>query len=226
MPAFRLLKVGGYSGLTFSIVWIVCSTGYLAVVGIPPEPPGLLETVELLRQPSYQLLFWLWPIAYLAAIPFSLGAREYLHSFSPVAARLGSAFLLLYAGLWFVFHAVVMAGISVARADPVDETQLSLIFTLTRTLGSPLFWAIALFEAIWATSLLRQRGLPRVAGWFFVLGAASSVLYFVLRYTGPFRPAEIMHEVLIFFMILGVGSLSITLLREAPERLVSSNSGG
>jgi hypothetical protein len=34
----------------------------------------------------------------------------------------------LYAGLWFVFHAVIMAGISVARADPVDETQLSLIF--------------------------------------------------------------------------------------------------
>lgn len=221
MPAFRLLEVGGYSGLAFSIVWIVCSTGYLAIVGLPPEPPGLLETVELLRQPSYRLLFWLWPIAYLAVIPFGLAAREYLHSFSPVAARLGSAFLLLYAGLWFVFHAVIMAGITTAQAYPVDETQLSLIFTLTGTLGSPLFWAIALFEAIWATSLLRRPGLPRVAGWSFILGAASSILYFVLRYTGPFRPAEMIHEALILFMILGVGSLSITLLREAGRNATS-----
>jgi hypothetical protein len=143
MPAFRLLKVGGYSGLAFSIVWIVCSTGYLAIVGLPPEPPGLLETVELLRQPSYQLLFWLWPIA--------------------------------------------------------------------------------LFEAIWATSLLRRPGLPRVAGWSFILGAASSILYFVLRYTGPFRPAEMIHEALIFFMILGVGSLSITLLIEAGRNATSGH---
>ena len=215
MPAFRLLKVGGYSGLAFSVVWVFCGTGYLVLAGLPPEPPGLLETVELFQRPSYQLLFWLWPLAYLAVIPFSLAAREYLHSFSPVAARLGSAFLLLYAGLWFVFHAVIMAGISVAQSDPVNETQLSLIFTLTGTLGSPLFWAIALFEGIWGTSLVRQRGLPRVAGCSFILGAASSVLYFVMRYTGPFRPAEIIHEALILFLILGVGLLSIAILREA-----------
>jgi hypothetical protein len=63
--------------------------------------------------------------------------------------------------------------------------------------------------------------LLRAAGWFFVLGSASSLLYFVLRYTGPFRPAEVMHEVLILFMILGVGSLSIALLREAGQAATS-----
>jgi len=185
--------------------------------------------VELFRRSSYQLLFWLWPVAYLAGLPFSLAAGKYLQVISPTWARLGTAFLLLYAGLWFVFHAVIMAGISIAQTDPVPEVHLSLIFVLTGTLGSPLFWGITLFEAFWAACLLRGKGLHRVAGWAFSLGSVSSLVYFVMRYTGPYRVAEVFHELLILFMIIGVGSLAGLMLNAAksadPSRTVGTSTG-
>jgi hypothetical protein len=217
MSSPRLLKIGGFSGLSFSLIWVICATGYLVQVGIPAEPPSLIETVDLMRRPAYQALFWLWPLAYLAVIPFALAAQDHLRPLSPAAARIGSAFLLLYAGLWLVYHALIMAGISVAQVDPVNEGQLGLIFTTTATLASPLFWALILFEASWASTLLRRQGLERVAGWAFALGSASSLIYFIMRYTGPFRPAEVVHEFLILFMILGVGALAISMVRTAED---------
>lgn len=213
MNSRSLLKIGGLGGSIFSVVWLVCATGYLVHVGIPSEPPSLPESVELIRQGSYRLLFWIWPIAYLAVIPFALAAGDYLQDTSPALARLGSAFLLLYVGLWFVFRATIMAGFAIAQANPVDESQLGFAFTLTGTLASPLFWAIALFEASWAAPLVARGGLHRLSGWTFALGAVSSVVYFVMRYTGPYQFAEIVHEALILFMIVGVGCLSVLLLR-------------
>jgi hypothetical protein len=213
VPSPRLMRVGGYCGLAFSVVWLICSVSYLIIVGLPPQPPDLAQSVELFRRSSYQLLFWLWPLAYLAAIPFSLAAGNYLKTLSPAWSRLGTAFLLLYAGLWFVYHAMIMAGFSIAQADPVNEVQLSLIFILTRTMGSPLFWAIIFFEASWATCLVRRSGLHGFTGWAFLLGSISSLIYFFMRYTGPYRVAEVFHEILILFMIAGIGSFGILLLR-------------
>lgn len=215
MNSPSLLKIGGLCGSIFSLVWLICTTGYLAHVGFPSEPPTVTKSVDLMREGSYQLLFWLWPVAYLAVIPFALAVRDYLLTSSPALARLGSVFLLLYVGLWFVFRAVIMAGLALAQNDPVNEAQLGFVFTLTGTLGSPLFWAIALFEACWAAPLLGRGGLHRAAGWAFCLGSISSLVYFVMRYTGPYRLAEIVHEGLIVFMIVGVACLSVLLLRAA-----------
>jgi len=211
----HLLRVGGYCGLAFSVVWLICSVSYLILAGLPPEPPSLAESVELFRRSYYQFLFWLWPVAYLVVIPFSLAAGKYLQTICPVWARLGTAFLLLYAGLWFVYHAVTMAGISIAQADPVNEAQLSLIFVLTGTLGTPLFWTITLFEASWAACLLRRGGLQGFTGRAFLLGSISSLVYFFMRYTGPHRVAEVFHELLILFMIIGVGGLGLLLVDAA-----------
>lgn len=224
MKEIQLLRLGGICAMVFSVVWIVNATIYLIVAGIPAVPPSIQETVEIMRQPAYRLAFWLWPLAYLSVIVTALATHQYLRFEHPVLAKIGCAFLLLYAVLWFVFHGVIMAAISVAQMEPVDESQLSGFLILVGTLGSPLFWAIAIFEATWGAALLQRQGTDRVAGWAFVLGSISSVLYFVMRYTGPFRPAELVHEFLILFMIIGIGSLGFSLLRAGENHSDSSMS--
>ena len=217
MKASRQKTIGGFSGIVFSVIWLCCTTGYLIQAGIPSSPPGISETVDLMRQPAYRLLFWLWPVAYLFAIPFAIAAREHLQSTAPASARIGSAFVLIYTGLWFVYHAVIMATISLAQSDPVNESQVGLLFTVVGALSSPLFWAIAIFEGTWAIASLKRDGIERFAGWSFALGSVTTIVYFIMRYTGPYRPAELVHELLILFMIVGIGSLGLSMFRQAEN---------
>ncbi len=212
-PSF--LKTGGICGLAFSAIWLVCTTGYCIQAGFPSSPPSLTETAEMWRRSTFKLLFWAWPIAYLAVIPFALAVKGYLSSLSPVSARIGSAFLLLYSGLWFVYYAVLMTAISLVQSQPVNESQFSLLLSIVWNLASPIFWAIVIWMGSWAVALIKRKGLELLAGWVFALSAVSSVVYFIMRFTGPYRPAEIVHEFLIIFMIVGVSSLSISMIQKA-----------
>ena len=209
-----LLRIGGYCGVCFAVIWTFCATGYLIVVGIPSSPPSLIETADIMNRPAYGILFWLWPIAYLAVVPFALAVRQYLLVSAPTISRIGTAFLLLYAGLWFVFNASHMAAIELAREELLSETVFGALLTFVGTLGSPLFWAITIFMGCWAIELLNRRGLDRISGFAFALGSFTSLVYFVMRYTGPYQLAEIVHEFLILFMIIGVGSLGVSLIRQ------------
>ena len=173
-------------------------------------------TIALLRRGAYQLLFWLWPIAYLAVVPFAIGARDYLRPQSPFWADVGAVFLLLYAGVWFVFHATVMLGIGMANATPVDEAALLSAFALTGVVVAPLFWFISLFEISWGLALL-GRGDRAGLAWILLIGAALSLVYFVMRLTGPMFVAELIHEGLIVCMVLGVGGISRDMLASEVE---------
>jgi hypothetical protein len=168
-----------------------------------------------MRRPSFKVLFWLWPIAYLVVIPFAIATAEYLRPRAPVAARLGAAFLLIYTVLWFPFNAVFLSAITAAQSDPLQEVELGLLLTVVGNLASSLFWAIALFEGVWATVLLKEKGTDLLAGWAFALGIAATVTYFVIRYTGPYRPAEIVHTLLIVCMVLGIGSLAFSMAQSS-----------
>lgn len=213
----RMLRFGGGAGLVFAGVWLICATAYLLQVGIPASQPTLASTISLMRRREHELLFWLWPVAFLALIPFGVAARDYVARYSPVAATVGTAFLLLNAAIWFVYHAAIMASFGLAKADPVNETQLSLILTFVGTLASPLFVAFALYAGAWALALAGRAGSDGIAGWCFAAGSVSSMVYFVMRYTGPYRPAEIVHELMILFMLAGVGILGVSMLRATSD---------
>lgn len=217
MNETRLLRIGGFCAMVFVGVWIIADAMYLLEVGWPQEAPTVQETAAAMQRPIYRLAFWLWPLAWLSLVVVALAGYEYLRLESPVLARIGFAFLLLNIGLWFAYHAVIMAAISVAQANPTDERQLGAFLTLIRTMGSPLFWSITLFEACWGVVLLKRSGSDRVVGWAFILGAICSLAYFVMRYIAPNRPAEIVHTLLIIFMVIGVGSLGRSLLRATND---------
>ena len=210
----QLFRIGGYCGVCFSVVWTFCATGYLIVVGIPSSPLSLTETADLMSKPIYGILFWIWPIAYLAVVPFALAVQQYLLASAPTLANIGTAFLLLYAALWFVFHASIMASIGLSGQEPLSENELGALLTFVGTIGSPLFWAITIFMGCWATELFNRKGLDRISGVAFALGSCTSLVYFIMRYTGPYRTAEIVHEFLILFMIVGIGALGVSLIRE------------
>lgn len=216
MDRTYLIRAGGFAGLVFSVIWVVCGVGYVIVAGIPSAPAPVADTVALLRRDAYQLLFWLWPVAYLAAVPFSLGARQYLQARSPLWADLGSAFLLLYVGVWFVFHATVMVSIGIAGSDPVDEALLGFSLAVTGSVVAPLFFFIALFEGAWALAYLKSPDPGRSLGWVLLIGAALSLVYFAMRLTGPIFAAELIHEGLILCMVVGVAGISRDMLASGP----------
>ena len=213
----HLLKIGGYCGVCFAIIWIICGTGYLIVFGIPSSVPSLLETARVMSQPSFKILFWIWPVAYLAVIPFALAVRIYLKDTAPIIALIGTAFLLLYACIWFVWHGSMMASTALASQESFPENEFAAMLTLVGTLGSPLFWSITISLGSWSIPLLKRIGMDRISGIAFMLGSFSSLAYFIMRYTGPFRTAEIVHELLILFMIIGVGSLGLSMIKASKK---------
>ena len=213
----RLFRIGGYCGLVFGVTWIVFVIAYRWHVGFPNSPPSLLETAELRRLPSFRSLQWLLPVAFLAVVPFSVAAAEYLKPRAPASAKIGAAFFLLYAVLWMPFNAVNRAANVVVQAEPLRESDLSLLLTVVGNLSAPLFWAIALFQIAWAAALLKATGRELFAGRAFALGAVSTVTYYVMRYTAPYGVAEMVHNLLLACMVLGVGALGLAMLEASRE---------
>ena len=89
MTQASLIRIGAYGGFVFAAVWAICGTGYVLIAGIPVEPPSLEQTIQLMRRTEYRLLFWLWPVAWLAVIPFALGGRAFLARRSQAWATIG-----------------------------------------------------------------------------------------------------------------------------------------
>ncbi|MGH7467780.1 MAG: hypothetical protein ACRENP_07290 [Longimicrobiales bacterium] len=217
MDTSRYIRLGGLAGLLFAVVWLVCAVAYLTQVGVPATMPTLAESAQLLRSPAYGYILTARFVAILFIIPFALAGRDCLVGLAPGRARTGATFLFLYATLWFVWHATMVASLGVAKVDPIDEPTLSIFLTLVGTLASAMSWAIALFEAAWGAALVGRKGLEQVAGASFLLGAGAAVIILIMPDSSPGQLEQIMSQVSTLFMIVGVGSLGLSMFRGASS---------
>ncbi|MGH7459525.1 MAG: hypothetical protein ACREMA_00675 [Longimicrobiales bacterium] len=216
MGTSRFTQLGGVAGLTFAGLWLIGAIAYLMQVGTPASMPTLAEFTELLRSQGYSYTLLARFLAILFVVPFALAARDYLLGLAPGRARTGAAFLFLYATLWFVWHATMVASLGVARSDPLDETTLTVFLTLVGTLGSAMFWAIAVFQAAWGAALVTRKGLEQVAGSAFLVGAAAAAIYAIVP-DSSYQLGQIMNQLSTLALIVAVGILGLMMVRGTPR---------
>ena len=70
-------------------------------------------------------------------------------------------------------------------------------------------------QLVYQPDVMTLPGIHRPAGWLLLAGSAATLLYFVLSMTGPILIAELVHHVLIVFLILGVFMIGLMLRRTA-----------
>ncbi len=101
----------------------------------------------------------------------------------------------------------------------MDAAQFALLGTVSFELTKWLLGAGTISFAAYAIALLKLEGLHRWAGWVFALSSVSWLIYAIMRSSGPFFPAEIIHEIAIFSMLGSVGLLGLIMFRTAEAKV-------
>jgi len=185
--------------------------------GIPASMATVAESLERLQSRTSAYILTGRFTAILFAVPFALAGRDYLAGLGSGRARTGAAFLILFTTLGFVWYATVVAAGQVARTDPNDQSTLAGFLTLVGVLSSTMAWAIAAFQAAWGAALFGRRGLEQVAGSAFLISAFATIIVSIMPSTWSYQLGQIMYQLSTLFMVVGVGSLGLLMVRGAAS---------
>ena len=171
-----LQRVAGVAGIVFFVVFLLVIV-VSPDVGNPGDSAALLRADFLRHTTSAQVFTWIEGAQAVLLLLFVTGLRDRLsRAGQPLLGMLGMAGAVGVLALTAVQHACVAAMGYLVQSGHADDSQLTVLNTLSYATETVLRFPMALMVGSLSLAILRSKGLPR---WIGYVGLVEAVVCLV-----------------------------------------------